>query len=131
MTAKLDHGLLRACAAYLAHAHVYCLDEAGALSILRPTAVRVRCHGPVDFEATERNFGAEQADKLRAECDELTRLHLEAIRRYGTTERTVPGVIRGSRVTGVEATARAILDAPPGLLAWWCERLRPPTTNET
>lgn len=96
---KLYPELLRACAAYLAHDHVY------------------EC----TTEDTFKMFGklASQLDVWGDEGDarDLVTAHIDAIRRYG---RARP---HGVTAKGVEATARAILDATPSMLAWWCERL--------
>jgi hypothetical protein len=101
----LDPDLLRACAAYIAHAYVYHLDGEGELEALRPEA------RPVAVSRAWPDV------PTREDVDALTREHLGAIRHHGRAERP------GRAVVGSVATAQAILDAPPVLLAWWCRTL--------
>jgi len=95
MTA-LDPDLLRACAGYIAHEMAYRLTQSEVLDLLRADAMRV----------------ATRLDQV----DQVTERHLDAIRAFGKAQRL-------RLAPGVQPTARAILDASPSMLRWWCETL--------
>lgn len=103
---KLHPDLLRACAAYLAHADAYCLDSDDQMALLRCDARRA---------LESRRIRDVIARALAVDAvDELTHAHLEAIRRHARLLKSV-----GHQ----PAVARAILDATPTMLEWWCARL--------
>jgi hypothetical protein len=97
---KLDPDLLRACAACLANVVAYPPGDGQLAAALRE-----------DARATEE-FGDSVTDEW---LDELTLAHLTAVRGYGKRRRPTS--------VGTKTTARAILDATPSMLRWWCDRL--------
>ena len=118
----LHPDLLRACAAYLAHADAYSLDGDGQMALLREDARtelqrQVEPWRGVTRDDMER-YQSELGSVRDADCDELTHAHLAVIRTYGRIART-----RGGSAVGVVATALAILDATPAMLRRWCDRL--------
>ena len=106
----IDPMLLRACAAYLAHADAYAFEEGESACVkrmLRPIAIRTL----YDLDLTI-------ATDAKAAADGLTQYHLDRIYAY------VAGPLHRDDEPGgakVRAVARAILDAP--MLSWWCETL--------
>ena len=119
VTLDLDPDLLRACAAYLAHADAYCLDGDGQMALLRDHARSV---------VATRGFSAQHFTPPDKACDELTHAHIEAIRRRGRLVSFCLNVSTGKTQevsAGVVPIARAILDATPSMLAWWCSNLGP------
>ena len=117
----LHPDLLRACAAYLAHADVYSLDGDGQMALLREDARSSPIPSSPAISRPARpspKTAVYHVPRSDAACDELTHAHLTAIRKHGRFART-----RGGAPVGVVATARAILDATPSMLRWWCGRL--------
>lgn len=115
--------LLKACAAYLAHADIYDLDEAGALELFRPTAAALVANRAVDVDEHERQW---PDFDIRSKADALTRAHLDAIKSYAIkqVERTKTGrAARAEIPRRIAKVTFAIFDATPAMLAWWCETL--------
>ena len=111
---KLHPDLLRACAAYLAHADAYCLDSDDQMALLRETGRPFA--DAEEFEGRNPENALIVPPPTDRACDEFTHAHIEAIRRARSAyERCDRGAIK--------AVAHAILDATPAMLAWWCERL--------
>ena len=115
MALKIDPGLLRACAAYLAHASTYRASalEGEALALLRRDARGV---------AADRGWSGPSCTPPDELTDAITQEHLDAITRFGITPRK-------GQAPGVQATARAILAATPRMVIWWCEELGEPLSQ--
>jgi hypothetical protein len=113
---QLDPHLLRACASYLVNSSTYRASPEEMMALLRE-----------DARGALAQFGWHEPDGLGGrppddQVDEFTRSHLAALTSFGTTR-------RAGQAPGVCETAQAFLDATPGMVVWWLEKLGAPMSE--